>query len=85
MGVADRLISGCLIEVQLYEQWKEELNLFDWLYKIIKNFTGSTGFQNVGVGRVIGVTALTGFFFYKKRYGRFTSTRKSDRNNETTM
>ena len=59
-------------------------NLFDWLYEIMKNFTGSTGFQNAGVGRIIGVTALTAFS-YKKRYGRFTSTRKSDRNNETTM
>jgi len=33
------------------------------------------GFQNVAVGRINGMAALTGFS-YKKMYGRFAGTKK---------
>ena len=39
------------------------------------------GFQNVVVGRINGVVALTGFS-YDEMYGRFAGTKKSGRINE---
>ena len=44
----------------------------------------SLGFQNVAVGRINGVAALTGFY-YKKMYGHFAGTKKSGRNNEVAV
>ena len=48
-----------------------------WIYKGIYTL----GFRNVPVGRINGVTALTGFY-YKKMYGRFARTKTSGCNNE---
>ena len=42
------------------------------------------GFQNVVVGRINGVVALTGFS-YEEMYGRFAGTKKSGRNNEVVV
>ena len=42
------------------------------------------GFQNVVVGRINGVVALTGFS-YEEMYGRFAGTKKSRRNNEVVV
>ena len=44
----------------------------------------SLGFQNVAVGRINGVAALTGFY-YKKMYGHFAGTKISGRNNEVAV
>ena len=44
----------------------------------------TSGIKKAVVGRISGVVALTGCF-YKKMYGRFAGSKKSDRNNEVVV